>query len=76
MRLKSSKQAEIAHRNNMKMIQSLIAKFKDPDTPPEERAKIKEKFQKIIDFVDKSQPTDSMFLKLIGRMSSNGNGQH
>ena len=76
MRLRSSKAAEITHTKNMAKIKELIKKFQHPDTTPEERVKIKEKFQAIIDFTNKVTPTDSMFLKLVGKFNSNGNGQH
>ena len=74
MRLKSSKEAELRHRRNIKHLQSLIKKFQDPRTSKEEREKIKKTFQQVIDFVDKVEPTDSMFLKLVGRINKNTNG--
>tara|TARA_R100000808_G_scaffold12981_1_gene31945 strand:+ start:528 stop:755 length:228 start_codon:yes stop_codon:yes gene_type:complete len=74
MRLKSSKEAELRHRRNIQHLQSLIKKFQDPRTSKEEREKIKKTFQQVIDFVDKVEPTDSMFLKLVGRINKNTNG--
>tara|TARA_R100001594_G_scaffold144024_1_gene192659 strand:+ start:1102 stop:1329 length:228 start_codon:yes stop_codon:yes gene_type:complete len=74
MRLKSSREAEVRHRKNIQQLQRLIERFKDPSTTKEEREKIKATFQKVIDFVDKTQPTDSMFLKLVGRINKNTNG--
>ena len=76
MKLKSSKLAEEQHQKNMDTIKKLIAKFSDPDTPPEEREKIKQRFQAIIDFSEKKEPTDSMFLRLVNKINLNGNGKH
>tara|TARA_R100000963_G_C4603373_1_gene76302 strand:- start:471 stop:698 length:228 start_codon:yes stop_codon:yes gene_type:complete len=74
MRLQSSKAAEVRHRKNIQQLQRLIQKFSDPNTTNEEREEIKKTFQQVIDFVDKSEPTDSMFLKLVNKINKNGNG--
>ncbi len=69
MKQSTRKKADEIHANNQEQIRRLIEKFKDPNTPDEEKDRIKEKFKKIIAHADKieSEQSDSMFLKIFGK---------
>jgi hypothetical protein len=72
MKLKSTREAEELNQKNLSRIRSLIARFEDPECPAEERARIKETFQKIIDHADKVQKQDSLFFRMAKKVSGNG----
>ncbi len=72
MRLRASKDAEAVHSKNMKEIQRLIKRFEDPNISPDEKEKLKKKFQQIIDHADKIQQQDSMFFRLAKKINENG----
>ena len=73
MRLKSSKDAESLHEKNCAEIRRLIEIFKDPNTPEDERAKIKERFEKILEHADNISPNSTIFTKM-NDIKNNGNG--
>lgn len=72
MKLKSTREAEELNQKNLSRIRSLIARFEDPECSSEERARIKETFQKIIDHADKVQQQDSLFFRMAKKVSGNG----
>ena len=77
MKLKSTREAEKMHQKNLSQIRNLIARFEDPECPAEERDKIKETFQNIIDHADKItmyniQRQDSLFFRMAKKVNDNG----
>ncbi len=68
MELKASKEARELNKRNMENIHKLIAKFEDPNTPPEEREKIRETFEKIIAHADKQQQNETLFTKIVRKV--------
>ncbi len=63
MRLKSSKEAEEINQMNVSEIMKLKEKLTNPNTSPAEKEKIREIFQKIVDYADAQK--DSVLFKAI-----------